>query len=122
MIWLNLETRILHAPEYIGSDPTSRATWLNVSLWSAQQENGGRIVGAALWRDRQWQQTCGVTIREVNDAAPLLVFEAGDLVVWNYPILKELEVKAKREGGQRGGIKSGEARSKQSLPATRGRE
>lgn len=113
MNYLNLETRILHAPEYIGSDPTERATWLNVSLWSAQQENGGRIVGAATWKDRQWQQTCGVTSREVRAARTLLTWEGQDLIIWNYPISKEHEVKTKRDAGKLGGIKSGEARSKQ---------
>ena len=110
MIWLNLETRILHAPEYIGSDPRARATWLNVCLWSAQQENGGRIAGAAAWKDRQWQQTCGVTLREVSAAAPLLAWDGEDVIVWAYPVEKEAVVRQKRELARIGGRQSGEAR------------
>lgn len=100
MIYLNLETHMLHSPEYIGSDPTARGTWLNVNLWCAQQENKGRIVGAITWKDRQWQQTCGVTVREVARASKLLVFEGEDLLVWGYPQSKEAEVQAKREAGR----------------------
>ena len=47
MNWLNLRTETLHAPNYIGSDPTRRATWLSLMLWCAQQENGGIIAGWA---------------------------------------------------------------------------
>jgi hypothetical protein len=113
MNWLNLETKILHAPEYIGSDPKARAAWLNVIIWCAQQENSGRITGAAAWKDRQWQQTCGVTLREIQSAKLLLTWDGVDLVVWKYPLDKEAEVKARREAGREGGIKSGALRSKQ---------
>jgi hypothetical protein len=30
MIYLNLKTSTLRAPEYIGSEPTQRGTWLNL--------------------------------------------------------------------------------------------
>lgn len=112
MNWLNLETKILHSPEYIGSDPVARATWLNVILWCAGQENGGCIEGAATWKDRQWQQTCGVTAREVQGASPLLIIDGARVGVWSYPLDKELEVKAKRDAGRLGGVKSGASRSK----------
>ena len=54
MNWLNLRTETLHAPNYIGSDPTRRATWLSLMLWCAQQENGGIIAGSRQWPDRRW--------------------------------------------------------------------
>jgi hypothetical protein len=110
MEWLNMHTSILHAPEYIGSDPTARATWLNVSMWSAQQENGGRIEGAKGWGNRQWQQTCGVTRREIESAARLLTWEGEALIVWRYPKEKEDVVRKKRGVGQLGGLKSGAVR------------
>lgn len=116
MIWLNLETTILHAPEYIGSEPRARSAWLNVILWCAQQENGGRIKQARDWKDRQWQQTCGVTRREVDSAERLLHWDGDDLMVWNYPADKEHIVRQKREIGRTGGIKSGVARSTKSEP------
>lgn len=120
MNYLNLETKNLHAPEYIGSDPRARATWLSVSLWCAAIENGGRIIGAKSWKDRQWQQTCGVTVREVNSSAPLLVWNGDDLIVWAYPLRSEAELQAKREAGRAGGLKSAEARAKQtpSIPSS----
>ena len=116
MIWLNLETIILHAPEYIGSEPRARSAWLNVMLWCAQQENGGRIEQARDWKDRQWQQTCGVTRREVDSADRLLHWDGDALMVWNYPADKEHIVRKKREIGRTGGIKSGVARSTKSEP------
>jgi len=116
MIWLNLETTILHAPEYIGSEPRARSAWLNVILWCAQQENGGRIEHARDWKDRQWQQTCGVTRREVDSAERLLQWDGQDLVVWNYPADKEHIVREKRKIGRTGGIKSGVSRSTKSEP------
>lgn len=110
MNWLNLETNVLHSPEFVGCKPVSRATWLAVSLWCAGQENGGRIVGAKAWGSRQWQQTCGVTLKEVSDANPLLSWDGDDLLVWNYPTQREAEVQAKRAAGREGGLRSGEAR------------
>jgi hypothetical protein len=110
MEWLNLKTSVLHAPEYIGSKPHARATWLSVSLWSAQQENRGRIEGARTWKDRQWQQTCGVTLREIDAAALLLTWQDQALVVWNYPASKEEVVRTNRETAILGGLASARAR------------
>jgi hypothetical protein len=110
MNWLNLQVSVIRAPEYVGSEPVQRATWLNVLAYSAEHENGGRIAGARGWKDRRWQQTCGVTQAEVEAAGDLLRWDGDDLVVWAYPVEKEVELKAKREGGRRGGLKSGEAR------------
>lgn len=113
MNWLNVRLSSLRAPEYIGSEPCARATWWNVVAYCAEQENGGRIVGARKWKDRQWQQTCGVMVTEVDNAPGLLAWEGDDLLVWNYPSEKEAEVRVKRESGKVGGERSGEARSKQ---------
>lgn len=110
MNWLNLRLTVLRSAEYIGCEPTARATWLNVLAYSAEQENGGRIAGARRWKDRQWQQTCGVTLAEVEGSNPLLLWDGDDLIVWGYPAEKEAEVQAKREGGMKGGRRSGEAR------------
>jgi hypothetical protein len=103
MEWLNIHVPMLRAPEYVGSDPISRATWLNVTVYCVEQENGGRIVGAASWKDRQWQQTCGVTFEEVISAKKLLEIEGDDVLVWRYPVEKEAAVKQQRESGKLGG-------------------
>lgn len=117
MNWLNINVATLRSAEYIGSDPIARATWLNVSGWCCMQENGGRIANSRDWKDRQWQQICGVTADEVNASAPLLFWEGNDLVVWNYPVQKESEVAAKREGGRKGGLRSGASRREAMLEA-----
>ena len=103
MNWLNIEIRVIRSPEYIGSDPVERATWLNLLASCAEQENGGKIPGCGSWKDRQWQQTCGVTAQEVSVDSPLWQWDGADIVVWHYPCDKEAEVRAKREAGSKGG-------------------
>ena len=106
MNWLNINVATLRSAEYIGSEPIARATWLNVSGWCCTQENGGRIPDSRNWKDRQWQQICGVTADEINASHPLLYWEGNDLLVWNYPVQKQSEVAAKREAGRKGGLRS----------------
>ena len=110
MIYLNLKTSTLRAPEYIGSEPTGRATWLNLLCYCCEQENGGRIEGCAGWKDRQWQQTCGVTLAEVREECQLWEWSGSDLAVAFYPADKQAEVQSKREAGRRGGKRSGKSR------------
>jgi len=109
--WINLEVCTLRAEEYIGAEPLARATWLNVLAWCCEQENGGRIVNAATWGDRRWQQTCGVTKAEVFSAAPLLVWDGEDVVVWNYPKDKEEQVRHNRNVGAKGGKATTQAKT-----------
>jgi hypothetical protein len=118
MNYLNLETRLLHAPEFIGSDPKARATWLNVSIFAAILENGGRIIGAKSWGNRQWQQSCGVTEREVLHASKLLTWDGDDLLIWAYPLDQESEVLRRREVAKANGIKGGRPPSKPTLKPT----
>lgn len=108
--WLNLETSVARAPEFVAAGPRERATWLGVSLWCAEQENGGVIKDAASWPDRTWQQACGVSKRDVDSAGTLLKLVGNDLHVWRYPVEKEDEVKTKREAGRVGGIRSAQSR------------
>ena len=103
MNWLNIHTDILRSEAYLGADPIERATWLNLMGWCATQENGGVIEGAQEWKDRKWQQLCGITKTEVETDSELYGFEEGNLVVYFYPAEKEAEVMAKREAGKKGG-------------------
>lgn len=112
MKYLNIHLPDLHSAKYIGSDPKERAAWLSVLGYCCEQENGGRIRGCRAWKDRQWQQTCGVTLKEVESASKLLVWDGQDLTVVFYPIDSERVVQAKRLGGARGGQASGQARAK----------
>jgi hypothetical protein len=110
MIYLNLKTSTLRAPEYIGSEPTQRGTWLNLMCYCCEQENGGVIDGCAGWKDRQWQQTAGVTLAEVREECDLWKWDGEALVVTFYPSDKEAEVQSRREAGRLGGKRSGKAR------------
>ncbi len=105
MNWLNIHTSELRSPAFIGSDPVARATWLYVTAYCCEQENGGRIIGCRSWKDRQWQQTCGVTLAELEAASPLIKWDGEDVLVAAYPREKEDEIKAKRKAGGEGGKK-----------------
>jgi hypothetical protein len=118
MNWINIETKTLRSPEYIGADPVQRATWLNLLGYCSEQENGGIIAGAKDWKDRRWMQTCGVTLSEVGADSELWAWAGDSLILWNYPVTKEHEVRAKREGGKSGGKASGEARREAMLEAS----
>lgn len=69
---------------YIGHEPTERATWFNVYMHCAALENGGVLEDCAKWKDRTWQQTCGVTLAEIKSANGLLNFKGNDLYVALY--------------------------------------
>ncbi len=103
MNYLNIHTDTLRGVDVIGAEPDERATWLMLLGWCATQENGGVIEDCESWRDRQWQQICGVTEEEVKTISKLYGFKDGNLVVNHYPIDAENAVKAKRESGKRGG-------------------
>ena len=103
MKYLNIDLSTLRSPEYIGSAPTERGTWLSVLGYCADQENGGRIVGAMTWKDRQWQQVCGVTLREVRATTRLLLVEGDDVIVFDYPLFLEEEIRNRRASGRAGG-------------------
>lgn len=103
MQWLNIRTATIRAPEFVREEPVNRATWLMLLTYCAEQENGGTISGAGQWKDRTWQQTCGVTLREVRRPSRLWNWEGADLHLWGYPAEKELIVQRKREAASAGG-------------------
>jgi hypothetical protein len=110
MRWLNLSTSARTSPEFIGSEPTDRATWLCLILWCAEHETSGRVSNCANWGDRRWMQTFGITRDEIVRECDLWAWEGDDLVLWGYPHEQEALQKSKREGGRIGGVRSGEAR------------
>lgn len=103
MNWLNIQTDTLRSEEYLGAEPVERATWLSLLGWCVTQENGGTIKDAAQWKDRKWQQVCGITKQEAELASELYYFDGEDLIVFAYPNDKEAEVQAKRKAGKKGG-------------------
>jgi|TARA_B110001469_G_scaffold104738_1_gene103753 hypothetical protein len=117
MIYLNIKTTDLRLPEMMGSDPVERATWLFVCAYCVEQENDGRIAACRKWKDRQWQQTCGVTIEEVDANTDLWAWDGDDLTVNFYPHDKQSEVVAKRIAGRKGGKRSGQSRKNATAPS-----
>lgn len=107
MNWLNIETKTLDAENFIGSEPTDRGTWLCLQRFSVGQENGGRIIGCKSWPDRKWQQLVRITKKEAMRGSLLWDWQGEDLVVWEYPVDKELEVKQKRDTAKTNGAKGG---------------
>ena len=103
MDWLNIHRSTLAAEQFLGCEPTQRATWLCLLAYCADQENGGRIEGASEWGDRKWQQIVRITHSEAHDKCDLWRWEDGVLIVWAYPVEKEAEVRRNRENGKGGG-------------------
>lgn len=105
--YLNLTITSFQRPEYLFAEPIARATWLNLITWSARVENSGRIEDCRAWTNRQWQQVCGVTLKEVNRICDLWSWDGDDLVIWAYPV-EQQDVAIRRrqtakENGRAGG-------------------
>jgi hypothetical protein len=115
MNWLNIQLRLVHTPEYIGSDPVHRGNWLSLLAYCAEQENGGRIPNCRAWKSRMWEQLCGVTAEEVLSESNLWEWDGNDLVVWEYPFEKQEEVQRNRESGRRGGMATTEAKKRTAI-------
>ncbi len=111
MEWINLPCSLLAGPDFLGSEPVDRATWLCLLRFCVMQENGGLILDCGDWGDRKWQQLCGVTATEVHQAADLWAWEQGSVRVAYYPADKEAEVKAKRQAGRSGGLARTQAKT-----------
>lgn len=103
MNWININVSVIDSEEFLGAEPTERATWLCLLRYCCGQENGGRIEDARAWKDRKWQQVVRVTGKEVAAVCDLWKWEGDDLVVAFYPIEKEAEVKTNRLNGSKGG-------------------
>lgn len=105
MDWMNIHIpSVIRSPEYVGSSPAERGTWLSVMAYACEIECGGRLPGAATWKDRQWQQACGVTIREVKASFRLLRFDGDDCVVNGYPHAAERQVTSGRANAKAGAM------------------
>lgn len=96
MEYLNIPVCVLDSSEFIGADQIERGTWLCLQRYCIGQENSGVIDDCAKWKDRQWQQVCRVTLREVRRESRLFRWEGFNLRVFYYPQDSEDQVKAKR--------------------------
>ena len=103
MNWLNLDLTHLRKWEFVGADEEQRGVWLSIISWCATVENGGKIIGARYWTAEMWLQSCSVRLKKLRGACGLWSWEGDDLVIWNYPIGKETQVKVGRSEGPKGG-------------------
>jgi hypothetical protein len=107
MNWINIETATLDSEEFVGSDPTERATWLCLLRFCAGQENGGVIKNCRDWPDRKWQQLARVMQAEIELESALWKWVGDDLHLWRYPTDKETEVQQRRERARTNGRTGG---------------
>ena len=107
MNWININILTLDSPEFVGSDPVDRATWLCLLRYCCGRENGGVIEDCGDWSDRKWQQLVRVTKGEVERSCALWTYDGERVTVWAYPDAKEAEVKVRRDlaitNGRKGG-------------------
>ncbi len=118
MEYINIPLYVIRSNEYIGADPTQRATWLSLVAWSCDQENMGRIAGARSWGDRRWMQSCGVMASEVAESCGLYHWDGDDLVISFYPADAQREIERKREIARANGRKGGRKPTSEPMPET----
>ena len=118
MEYINIPLYVIRSNEYIGADPTQRATWLSLVAWSCDQENMGRIAGARSWGDRRWMQSCGVMASEVAESCGLFHWDGDDLVISFYPADAQREIERKREIARVNGRKGGRKPTSEPIPET----
>jgi len=118
MDWLSLPVNVLLGPEHLKVPKNARAVWLSLLAHCAFRENGGVISDASSWTKRDWDRLAGTSRHEVETvvSAGLAAWNGPDLVVHHYPVKPERVLQRKREGGEEGGIRSGEARKSQASP------
>jgi len=103
MNYVNLRVKYLRSPEFIGSKPSERATWIALLAYCAEQENSGVIENCGAWKSRMWEQMAGVTRDEIDAKSALWHFDGNTLVVKFYPVYQQEEVARLREVGKQGG-------------------
>lgn len=111
MNYLNLSTQMMGESTPAGVETLEIGTWLRLTLYSIDQENGGVIVGCKGWSDNKWRVVCRVTADQVGQVAELWHYVNDDLHLWRYPMDSEEKVANKREAGKRGGQARSEAKA-----------
>ncbi len=105
MEWLNIHVSTLDAEEMLDADPCVRSTWLMLLRYCIGQENGGKIAGARDWPPVKCIRNLRVTKEEINQPSALWSWEGADIVVRDYPIEKERQVRSNRENGRSASVK-----------------
>jgi hypothetical protein len=88
------------------TSPQAKGWWLALLGHSTREENGGRIVGAALWGADQWLFVLGKGgSRDVADtlvAEKLAEWAGDDLIVAGYSVEWERSYRQSRDAGKKG--------------------
>lgn len=100
MEWINLTITQLAAPEFRRSTMDDRGAWLTLLGYCVQQENAGRIAGAAAWSDFELTCVLGIPPKALKGEHLLWAFEEGDLVVSGYPMELQKSIEAKRNAAR----------------------
>lgn len=111
MQWVKLQLSTLRNQRFTECEPVAQACWLHLLAYCADQENGGRIIGAKSWGDRMWMRSVGITKAEAMLEQCLWEWDADDLVLWGYCLDEEASLRKRRQAGKKGG----QATRKQSL-------
>lgn len=64
--FLQIPIEAITSEAYLGAEPVDRATWLNLLAYSFRNLSGGRIEGAAAWKNRKCEQILAVTREEID--------------------------------------------------------
>jgi len=102
MEYIYLACAVVDSPQFLGSEPCDRATWLCLIRFCVGQENSGKMPDCREWSDRRWQQIAAVTKAEVERPCDLWRWEGKSLVVWGYPKAQEELHQKRRKYGKAG--------------------
>ena len=103
MQYFNLDIKLLRLPEFIGETPFNRGVWISLMGYCCHLENSGRIANSRTWKSRMWEQSCGVTLAELEQESDLWQWDGDDLQVWGFPHHMQKVHESKRAAGAKGG-------------------
>lgn len=112
----------IRCPEYMTASREQQAAWVLLLAYCCEQENGGTIPDCRKWSVQVWSVLVGVSPDEVTEDSPLWSWTGDDLNILNYPHQLEEDIRARREDGRRGGLKSGQVRRAKSQKSGEGVE
>ena len=92
-------------PAFVRASHVARSSWLQVYVYAARIEKGGRLPASAEYTDREWLTHAGVTRDEIRASveAGLLRWDGDDLVIEGYDHEGEATVQAMRNRGRTNG-------------------
>lgn len=99
--------------EHPGIDDEVLAAWFRCVDTCSRAMNGGRLVGARVWKPLGWTRIVGITCAAALNlvAAGLARWEGDDLVLGYYDLHGEVVYRAKSEGGRLGNVRKWSAGS-----------